>query len=253
MEQQEIIERRGITGNTLKMIAVLSMLVDHVGAVVIERVYLNASTEAAFLAMLKTGSGQMWYRIDMVLRTVGRIAFPIFCFLLVEGFLHTRNVKKYAGRLLVFALVSEIPFDLAVFGTWLEFSHQNVFFTLFVGLMVLEEYKKSVGSPVRQAFVILIGCGAASFLRCDYDMAGVVLILLLYVFWDNKRLQTIFGGLLAAFESLACFGAGMLSFIPIRMYNGKRGGGNLKYFFYWFYPVHLLALFLLRVTIFGIL
>lgn len=253
MEQKELIKREGITGNTLKMIAILSMLTDHIGAVIIEQVYLNPSSEAAFLAMVETSSGQMWYGIDMVLRTVGRIAFPIFCFLLVEGFLHTRNVKKYAERLLLFAVVSEIPFDLAVFGTWLELSHQNVFFTLLVGLMVLEEYKKSIGNPVRQAFVILIGCGATSFLKCDYDMTGVVLVLLLYVFWDNKKLQTIFGGLLAALESLACFGAGMLSFIPIRMYNGKRGERNLKYFFYWFYPVHLLALFLLRVLIFGVL
>lgn len=251
MEQTKKTEYKGITGNTLKMIAVITMLTDHIGAALIEPTFLHASTQEELINLLKTQSGRQWYTIDMALRTIGRLAFPIFCFLLIEGFLHTRDVKKYAGRLFIFALISEIPFDLAVFGTWLEFSHQNVFFTLFLGLMVLEEYKKATAQPIKQMVVILAGCGAASFLRCDYDITGIIFILLLYVFWENKKLQTIFGGLLAALESFACFGSGMLAFIPIRMYNGRRGERNLKHFFYWFYPVHLLALFLVRAAIFG--
>lgn len=77
------------------------------------------------------------YQTDMVLRGIGRVAFPIFCFLLVEGFLHTKNVWKYAGRLALFALVSEIPFDLAFQGEWLFMGYQNIFFTLLVGLLVM--------------------------------------------------------------------------------------------------------------------
>lgn len=252
MELEAASGNRKITGNTLKMIAIICMLIDHIGAVLIEKGCLNVTTSEELMLVLQTPYGQTWYGIDMVLRTIGRIAFPIFCFLLVEGFLHTRSVKKYAGRLLVFALVSEVPFDLAIFGTWTAFQHQNVFFTLFLGLMVLEGYSQSAGHIIRQILVILSGCAAAAILRCDYDITGIIMITVLYIFWNDKRRQTICGGILSAVESLSCFGAAALAFIPIRMYSGKRGAGNLKYIFYWFYPVHLLVLYLLRIGIFGV-
>lgn len=250
MKDPSISHTRGITGNTLKIIAIVTMFLDHIGAAVIENGILKSQDTILAAAILNTPEGKLWSMTDMGLRTIGRLAFPIFCFLLVEGFLHTRDVKKYELRLLLFGLVSEIPFDLAVFGTWFYPGYQNVFFTLFIGLWVLERYRDAIGQPVKQSLVILAGCGAVTLLKCDYNVVGIILILFFYVFHDNKKLQTIFGGILAAIESLACFGAGMLAFIPIRMYNGTKGEKNLKYFFYWFYPVHLLFLYILRSACF---
>ena len=119
----------GLTGNTLKLIAIFTMLIDHIGAAVIEAGILSSND----MAILETERGMQWYLADIVLRLIGRLAFPIFCFLLVEGFTHTGNEAKYARNLLLFALISEIPFDLAFFGRLFFPGAQNVYFTLFLG------------------------------------------------------------------------------------------------------------------------
>ena len=107
--------QKGLSGSTLKLIAIITMLIDHIGAAVIAR-------------LLIAGQGsEMLYKIYYAMRAVGRVAFPIFCFLLVEGFFYTGSRKKYALRLFGFALLSEIPFDLAFSGKILEFGYQNVF------------------------------------------------------------------------------------------------------------------------------
>lgn len=139
----------GITGSTLKIIAIITMFIDHVGAALFEH-YLYKFLEPLGAdyceAAIKAKLPWLWFNwmgdpaavqnIDMTLRMIGRIAFPIFCFLLVEGFLHTRNLKKYMIRLGIFALVSDVPFDLAFFGE-IGLGHQNVFFTLLLGVMAL--------------------------------------------------------------------------------------------------------------------
>ena len=112
-----------MSGTTLKWIAVISMLIDHTAEVLINH---NAAL-----------TDPIWAQIYVLMRGIGRIAFPIYAFLLVEGFLHTRDVKKYLARMLTFAVVSEIPFDLAVFHTPFYWGYQNVFFTLFLGLLAL--------------------------------------------------------------------------------------------------------------------
>lgn len=101
----------GLNSFQLKCIAVITMIIDHTGAVL--------------------------FPDNMTLRYIGRIAFPIFCFLLVEGFFHTRDVRKYMLRLGMFAVISEIPYDLAFRDTVIEFEHQNVFFTLFIGVVMM--------------------------------------------------------------------------------------------------------------------
>ena len=117
--------QKGFSGSTLKLIAIITMLIDHIGAAVIAR-------------LLIAGQGsELLYKIYYAMRAVGRVAFPIFCFLLVEGFFYTGSRKKYALRLFGFALLSEIPFDLAFSGKILEFGYQNVFFTLLIGLLTI--------------------------------------------------------------------------------------------------------------------
>ena len=127
----------GLTGNTLKLIAIFTMLIDHIGAAVIEAGILSSNDMARMMAILETERGMQWYLADIVLRLIGRLAFPIFCFLLVEGFTHTGNEAKYARNLLLFALISEIPFDLAFFGRLFFPGAQNVYFTLFLGVEMM--------------------------------------------------------------------------------------------------------------------
>ncbi|SFR93946.1 TraX family protein [Anaeromicropila populeti] len=113
-----------MSGSTLKLIAIFAMIIDHVAAVLVWSVAYS------------TNNTQMM-EISHYMRMFGRIAFPIFCFLLVEGFVHTKNRRRYAIRLALFAVISEIPFDLAFSMTPFDFNAQNVFFTLFLGLVVL--------------------------------------------------------------------------------------------------------------------
>lgn len=249
MDETSSTSTKGITGNMLKIIAVFSMLLDHIGVAIIENGILKYQDGHPVNGMMGIPGENLWSMADFLLRTIGRIAFPIFCFLLVEGFFHTRDVKKYGARLFLFALISEIPFDLAIFGKWFYPDHQNVYVTLCIGLWVLYWYEKAFGNPIKQTLVILAGSGAAVLLKCDYSVEGIAMILLFYVFYKNKTMQTVFAGILAAIESLECYGAAALAFIPIRMYNGTRGKRNLKYLFYWFYPTHLFLLYILRLIL----
>ncbi len=135
--------RKGISGSTVKIIAVAAMLIDHIAAVVMMRQilangYMETAESGNLASMMEwlMENGVLFYSYQ-VMRYIGRLGFPIFCFLLVEGFQRTRNVKKYALRLAAFALVSEIPFDLATSGEFFYMKHQNVFFTLLFGLLAL--------------------------------------------------------------------------------------------------------------------
>lgn len=229
--------QKGFSGSTLKLIAIITMLIDHIGAAVIAR-------------LLIAGQGsEMLYKIYYAMRAVGRVAFPIFCFLLVEGFFYTGSRKKYALRLFGFALLSEIPFDLAFSGKILEFGYQNVFFTLLIGLLTImlfdEVVKKQEWHPVlRSALLVIItfgGMGAAYLLHTDYDAKGVLAILVFYMTRQMRGLQIVAGCLAFCWELPA-----IVAFIPIAFYNGKRGW-NIKYLFYAFYPVHLLVLYLICV------
>ena len=182
----------------------------------------------------------MWLAIYNLSRDIGRLAFPIFCFLIVEGFLHTRNVKKYAGRLFLFALISEIPFDLALKGNVFYPDKQNVYFTLFIGLLVMVGISYITENGTRNMSLailpIAVGMVAAYYIDTDYNYKGVFLIAVLYLMRYTRLYQCIGGAAAVSWEIPA-----PLAFIPIYFYNGKRGF-QLKYFFYWFYPVHLLLL-----------
>ena len=243
---------KGISGSTLKMIAIVTMLIDHIGAAVLARLLMvqglnsiDTSSQDAVMQWL-TNNAALYYTYT-AMRTIGRIAFPIFCFLLVEGFLHTHDVKKYALRLGAFALISEIPFDLAFNSRVLEFQYQNVFFTLFIGLITMIAYhaveKKEEWHPALRgllyAIIIVAGMALAWLLKTDYAEKGVFCIMVLYMFRKKKTNQMLAGCLSFFWETAA-----LLAFIPIAFYNGKRGW-NMKYFFYIFYPAHLLLLYLI--------
>lgn len=240
------------SGNALKFIAMITMIVDHIGAAWIEIGILRAQEPKLCSQILSTQYGMHWYSVDMVLRGIGRISFPIFCFLLAEGFFHTRNSKKYFLRLALFALLSEIPFDMAFSNTFLEFQYQNVFFTLAIGVGVLLLIRRFENQPWLKFLSLLSGCALAYLLHTDYNMIGVLLIVVFYLLRQWPLYQKITAGILIAYETWLNACAGVLALIPISLYNGQRGRLNLKYVFYFFYPVHLLLLVLLRYLTCGL-
>ena len=217
---------RCINSFTLKLIAIVTMTIDHIGAVLFPQA-------AEF-------------------RYIGRIAFPIFVFLLVEGFYHTKNIRKYEMRMLLFVALSEIPFDLAFYGRPFAWEHQNVFFTLTIGLIMLDLIWKR--EKWRQLLIVAICMLAAALLSTDYGAGGILLIFIFYQFRNTDApspeymkkffLKVFFLGII----SLFCYGAiecfSLFAMIPIFLYNGKRGP-SLKYVFYIFYPAHLLVLYVL--------
>lgn len=207
--------KAGLNSFQLKVLAMASMLVDHVGALLFPE--------------------------NMVLRCIGRLSFPIFCFLLVEGFFHTRNVYKYMTRLGIFALVSEIPYDLAFYGTVFEPGRQNIFFTLFIGLavMCILEFQREW---IIKILEIMLAMWFAEIFHTDYGFKGILLICWFYLLKEHLAVKLLGGALWNFLTNVRVQYYGAAAMIPIGLYNGRKGPG-MKYFFYAFYPVHLLMLY----------
>ena len=223
--------KSSFSGMDLKLCALFTMFVDHVGVGLIENTYLY-----------HLESFQM---LDVCLRLIGRLAFPIYAFLLVEGFLHTSSWKKYALRMFTFALLSELPFDLAAYGR-IYWKHQNVFFTLLIGLIVLKGIEKVEENKAAVLGVILVGCVLGYVGHVDYSFMGVLLIAVLYLLRGDHKKRCIVGGALFAYEVTSIF-----AFMMIYRYNGKKGESRLpRMVFYGFYPVHLFLLWGIRIALF---
>lgn len=208
----------------------------------------------ACLAMLADHMGAVFFPECLYLTIIGRIAFPIFAFLIAEGYFYTHNVKKYLIRLFAFALISEIPYNYAFHGEMIASPGLNVFFTLFLGLLAIYLYDhfKKQNIVLGVVPVVIIGV-IAYFINTDYGMIGVFMIFAFYIFRNDfykKALSYIVltGAILvmySAYEGISVQLYSILALILIYFYNGKKGF-NIKYLFYIFYPGHLLILGLLR-------
>lgn len=250
-----------MTGAVLKNTAYITMLIDHFFAVV----FLNYMR----LYPVDGGWDPRLERIYRMGRAVGRVSFVLFTFLIVEGFFYTRNRVRFLMRLLLFAVLSEIPFDLALSGTPFDRSGQNVYWTLFLGVLVLtiwdylSRYRR-VLPAIGRYLVLLAGCLAAFLGSTDYRFMGILLIFTLYRTRGKDRgVQFVLVGLVMLFgtwgsnliryadaysiEYLFRFSLremyGLLAFVLIFLYNGEKGRQLPKPFYYGFYPVHLLVLY----------
>jgi hypothetical protein len=219
-----------LSSTSLKLIAISVMLIDHIAASAVFNI---------------TGDTYNLMRI------IGRLAFPIFAFLISEGYFYTKNVYKYIFRLGLFAIISEFAFDLAFFGKVLEFSHQNIFFTLFMGLIALIIFDSisHIYKPLGFLLVILMSI-IAELLYTDYGLYGVLYIFAFYIFRGNfaktaisiLSLNIVFLILDIRFfiQFLSIF-----ALVIIFFYNNKKGR-SIKYLFYAFYPLHLILLYLVK-------
>lgn len=238
-----------ITSFHLHIIAMALMLCDHLWATLVP--------------------GNDW------LTDIGRIAFPIFAFMTVEGFFYTKNLKKYVSRLFCFALISEVPFNLMMGSSIFYPLHQNVLWTFLIGigLIWINEKAKKKGIFIR----ILAGAGTVVFgyilgilTFADYNAAGVLTVLVFYFFRGRKWI-CFFGQLFCLwyinteilsgyFYIFDFFGKeievlrqsfAIFALIPIWLYKGKQGyyGKGIKNLYYWFYPAHMLLLYVIREII----
>lgn len=246
--------RRKITGFTLKWIAVVTMVLDHIGAVFLSD-WLWAATHSTVVPGWR-GAALSWagqhlallWQVQTLLRLIGRLAFPLFCFLLVEGFCHTRNVKRYALRLGIFALLSEIPFDLAFSHGMLAVEKSNVFFTLLIGLgaLCLLYAMQERGNSLAGLLTVCVAALAAELLHTDYGAAGVMCIVLLYFLREQPLTAYTLAVVVLTMGTGVWMELAALVMLPVLAnYHGVRGRQK-KYFFYAFYPLHLLGLVMLR-------
>ena len=229
-------KRLSLNMSQLKIIAMIFMFIDHFAYVMIER---------------GTGLGGDFYMIDRVMRGMGRIAFPIFCFTIVEGFQKTKDVKAYLRRLFLFAVISEIPFDLAFRGSILQMNYQNVFWTLAFGLASLMIYEDPWMPKWKRILGLLLCFYLPNYFHTDYSVYGVLVIFLMYLF-RKEPIKACMAGYIALLlqnpvEVWAVFG-----FLLILFYNGQRGNGS-KMFSYLFYPAHLMLLVAVKPYIISIL
>ncbi len=218
-----------LDGSGLKILAAVTMVIDHIASALLQEDY------TAFI----TVGGFVLDRYN-VMRLIGRISFPLFAFLLAEGFLHTKNVRRYALNLLLFALLSEIPWNLMHAGSVL-YRSQNVMFTLLFGLLGIWVIRDFNGSVWRKSTLLLGLVVLVILFRPDFGLSGFGFILMLYLLRDQKLYQAILGCCMLSSTWVAG-----IAFLPISLYNGKRGfirGKVLKYAFYAIYPAHLLVLY----------
>ena len=228
---------RFLSGSMLKLIACITMLIDHVGSYLVAR-------NGPVLFKLR-GTAYTWYTIY---RAIGRIAFPLFCFLMVEGFLHTRNRFRYGRNLLLFAIISEIPWNLIHSNKLFMPGSQSVFVTLFLGYLGMCAIYYLRDNIPRMSLALIALMGISYLIRCDYGMKGFCLLVALYLLHRARIFQFAAG--CGYLNSLTKSGIGFFAFL---FYNGKRGfiRGRWKYAFYAFYPVHRLVLWMIKYKVFG--
>lgn len=236
-----------VTSASLHIMAMLFMLCDHLWGTVIP--------------------GNDW------LTDIGRIAFPIFAFMIVEGYFCTGNLKKYVGRILLFAILSEIPFNLAMGSNWFYPIHQNVLWSFLISLGLIHWNEKAKQKRklwlriVVGVVTVLIGYLAGLLTMVDFYHAGILMVLTFY-FLRGRKIWHFFGQLLCLWyinvEMLGGFsyevfafgktyfivrqGFALLALIPIWLYRGKQGyhSKGFQYLCYGFYPLHLLILGILK-------
>jgi len=207
------------------------------------------------------------------LTCIGRLAFPLYAFMIVEGYFHTKNLKKYVCRLLLFAVISEIPFNLAMGSQPFYPIHQNVLWSFLLSIGLIHWNEKTKGSVLWKRILVgcltvMIGTAAGLLAMLDFYHAGVLTVLVFYFFGGRKWwcylgqvicLWYINVELLGGFAYeihlgeasyfLSRQGLALLALIPIWLYRGKQGYHSriLQYTYYTFYPLHLLILGLIKL------
>lgn len=234
-----------ITADGLKMFACIAMLIQTIGVAVIEKglIHLDQYTQDSLNQAMAQDSRLMTLAgIGSIMQLIGGMAIPVFAVLLVEGFRNTSDYKKYLLTMIITALVSEIPYDLAICGKVWDLSSQNAMITMCICLILLkcmELFSNSsgfAGSMVR-ILIMIAAIVWVSIFRAEYGLCMVLLVTVFYVFDTKNVLKTVLGCIISLM-----YVTGPIAFYGIWCYNGERKDRINKYVYYAFYPLHLLVL-----------
>ncbi len=237
--------RRGLTANALKLIAIIAMTVDH--------------STWTFLPGYRTDA------VVLLLHIMGRLTAPIMMYFVVEGYYHTRNVKKYILRMFGFALVAHVPYVLMVGGSVIPFQDSvfdqtSVMWTLALGLLALAAVKSESPKlrPWHKCVIVGVCLTAAFCANWSTPAAASILFMGLYRGDFKKQMlwMSLFIGMYAVIYAAVIdvvYGilqmAVVLSFPLLHRYNGQRGGWRgMKWFFYAYYPAHMAVLGIVKIV-----
>ena len=219
------------------------MLIDHIGVALVPQ-------------------GSVWY---IVCRSAGRIAFPLFAFMLAEGYFYTKNFRRYFTRIILFALISELPFDLMLSGNPVDWARQSIFVTLALALggICLFDRFAAGNRPYLSLLSIMAAAFSAQIFNADYGAYGILVVFIFYRYRGERKslaawfaaFVIIYSVLTAAVNLPSTRGVvislinifEILSLVPIMLYTRSKGFSSktLQYFFYAFYPLHMAALYLI--------
>lgn len=223
-----------LNGGQLKIIAIISMVIDHANKSII---YPCLQWENPTLIA-----------ISDIFDIIGRIAFPLFCFFIVEGFFKTHSRWKYMRNLLIVGVISEVPFDMCTTASFYDMNWNNVMFTLALVLAVIwliDTLKEKVSKGLwvaLSAIILLAGCAAAMFLALDYEHYAILIGYFFYIFYQKRIWAVPFG-----YASMYTQPWSLLGFGLTLTYNGERGK-QVKWLMYLVYPIHLLILGTIRLN-----
>lgn len=211
-----------ITSFDLRVIAMITMIIDHIGTVFFPGIAI--------------------YKI------IGRISFPIFAFLIVEGSVHTSDIRAYMNRLLCFALISEVPFNLAFRRSFISFGSANVLFTLYAGLLIIDLIKRYHESNITWLKLFLIAL-CIQFIGGDYLIFGILTVIIFYTYRGKFykiciALALLFTILMGGLQTY-----GLLALVILYFYNGREGR-KVGRVFYLVYPLHLILIYIIYILVY---
>ena len=232
LEHEKLKKFQVFNGAQLKYIAFLSMLIDH--------------TNNALIIPMLNGE-RLLLHVSNLFSVLGRIAFPVFIFFIVEGFFKTSSRKRYLITLLAFGMISEVPFDMFTSKTFFSPYWNNMMFTLalcLITIWMIDSLKEKISNKIVWhivSIVVVAICSAVAMaLSLDYDYHAIIVAYLFYIFYDRPVLGAVLGYLSIIKELYSFFGFGI-----VLTYNRERGR-QYKWFNYLFYPLHILILGMLR-------
>ena len=235
--------RFSLSQSTLKIIAIVTMIIDHLGYLILNG-KLYGFNEVVYNHVITLPEAQKWIILYNICRIIGRISFPIFAFLAIEALLRTTSVFNYIFRLLILAIVSEVPYDLMIYNRFMYLGDQNVVFLYLMVVSFIAIHRRINAHPFFLVIMTIVAMAISYFANISYGPLGVIYMVYVYNMRFDKNLRTIGCAIISFIMSFYKnrYGVGALSAILIHLYNGKKGNIKLGNIPYIIYPLHMIII-----------